>query len=67
VSKTTVLELLHLPSFTVNRRLVIGDASQHLPKFFCQSFAAAFSPNFFTTKVSYLTVFIFIIKNFHVF
>jgi len=35
---------------------MIGDANQHLPKFFCQSFAAVFSPNFFTAKVFYNTV-----------
>jgi len=36
--------------------IAIGDTSQHSPKFFCQSFAAVFSPNFFTTKVFYCTV-----------
>jgi len=35
---------------------MIGDASQHLPKCFCQSFAAAFLPKFFTAKVFYCTV-----------
>jgi len=48
VSKTIVLELLH---FTVNRLLTIGNASQHLLKFFSPiSFAAAFSPNFLPPK-----------------
>jgi len=35
---------------------VIGDASQHLPKFFANPCKAAFSPKFFTAKLFYHTV-----------